>query len=544
MNAKSPADGVRTSGLDRVELAVGALLVLSLLYVHTEILRNTGALWRDEVSSVDVATLPTFGEMLRNHHWDSFPVLWCVVLRAWISLGFGESDAGLRALGLVIGVAILVSLWWTARRFGCRAPLVSLALFAASPTVFRFGDAVRGYGLGVLLLIVVVGAMWSLVEQFSTRRALFALVTSVLAVQSLFTNSALLFAVCLAGAAVATRRRAWKTVAWIAAIGVAAVASMLPYLRVFAIHSEWSMIVQTPVDFVWIRDRFGDAVSASGESTIWIWGALAALSAAGCAATIARKSASRREQDLALFAAVTLVAGSACFLAYLERISVPTQVWYYLPILALGALAFEAAVNLLVGASSRGRLLRAGGVVAFALAIAPQIEDSLAPRATTVDVIADHLERRAAADDLIVVYPWYVGITFARYYDGPTPWMIVPDLDTRRFQPYGAFKQRMTEPRPIERELERIATVLRSGHRVWLVGGQQFLQPGEQPRDLPPAPGSAAGWSEPEYTDAWSQQTAHAIQMNASAIVNVPLPSIGPVLWYENLPLVVAEGRR
>jgi len=80
--------------LERVEVCLGALLVLALAYAHWEVRRNTGALWRDEVSSVNVATLQTFGEMLRNHHWDSFPILWCVVLRGWIALGFGDSDLG------------------------------------------------------------------------------------------------------------------------------------------------------------------------------------------------------------------------------------------------------------------------------------------------------------------------------------------------------------------------------------------------------------------------------------------------------------------
>ena len=530
--------------LERVEVCLGALLVLALAYAHWEVRRNTGALWRDEVSSVNVATLQTFGEMLRNHHWDSFPILWCVVLRGWIALGFGDSDLGLRTFGTLIGCALVAALWWSSRRFGQCVPLLSLVVFAACPTALRYGDAVRGYGLGVLLLLVAFGAIWSLVERCSTRRALIALAASLFAVQSLFTNSAMLLAIGIAGAAVSARRRDWRALRWLVAIGLVSVASMLPYLRVLAMHSEWSMLVRTPVDYAWIADRFSTAVNASGPFAFWVWLALFALTLATCAIVVMRSTASERDRGLALFTATTLVAGVACFTAYIKVLSVMTHPWYYLPIMALAAVGFDLGVDLLVRASRAGRILRLVGVVAIAVASLPEVRASLPLRATTMDAIAAELERRAAKDDLIVVHPWHVGITFARYYHGAAPWMIVPDLDTRLFQPYGAYKQRMAQPNPIDGELERIAATLRGGHRVWLAGQQRFLKPGEQPGRLPPAPHGPQGWHEPAYNVLWSRQTAHLLQTRSRDLRPVPLPWRGPTLWYENFPLAVAKGWR
>jgi len=540
----SPATLSRAPILSRLELAAGALLLLALVYVHWTVLRETGALWRDEVSSVNVATLPTLAEMVRHHHWDSFPILWCAVLRGWILLGFGESDLGLRVLGMLIGLGIVGALWWNARRFGHRVPLISLLVFAASPTAFRYGDAVRGYGLGALLMLLAAGAIWSLVERPSPRRAIAALAASVLCVQSLFTNSAMLLALCIAGAAVCARRRAWKALGWLFGIGFLSMLTMLPYLRVLEIHSEWSMIVQAPIDLAWIGNQFTDAVVLSGEFALWVWLGLGALTLAACGIALARKRASEREKDLALFAATALVAGAACFTAYIRAISVPTQPWYYLPILALAAVTFDAGVDLLVRASRIGRSLRLAGVALFALAISGKVREALPLRVTTMDAIAERLEDVTAPDDLIVVNPWFAGITFARYYRGPAPWMIVPDLDARLYQPYGAFKERMAQENPIQRELERIATTLRSGHRVWLAGGLQFLQPGEQPGSLPPAPNGPLGWNEPSYTVLWSRQTAHLVQTKAQTIRPVPLRDRGPTIWYEDLPLAVAEGWR
>jgi hypothetical protein len=544
MTTEPSSVGARTPILDRVELGCGVLLVLLLGYAHWEVLRNTGALWRDEVSSVNVATLPTFGEMLRNHHWDSFPVLWCVVLRGWIALGFGDGDAGLRMLGFVIGLVLVAELWWLARIVRANVPLVSLAVFAACPTVFRYGDAVRGYGLGVLLLLAAFGALWRLVDAPSTRRGVIALAATLLAVQSLFTNSALLLAIGLAGTAVAARRRDRRALLWLVAIGAVSVASMLPYLRVFAIHSEWSMIVRLPFDAERLVEQFGVAVNSAGAFGLWVWLAFGATSLVVLANTAFRKSASEPDRALALFVAVTLVASVACFVGYIAALGVTTHPWYYLPLLALAAVGFDAGVGLLARTQRVARSLRLVAVAALAVATVPEARATLPLRATTMDAIAAELEARATKDDLIVVHPWYAGITFARYYDGVAPWMIVPDLDTRLFQPYGAFKRRMAETNPIERELERIAATLRAGGRVWLAGEPRFVEPGRQPGSLPPAPHGPRGWYEAAYSDLWSTQTAYLLQTSARDLRPVPLAVRAPTLWYEDFTLVVASGVR
>src|SRR5437899_633264 len=61
-------------------------------------------------------------------------------------------------------------------------------------------------------------------------------------------------------------------------------------------------------------------------------------------------------------------------------------------------------------------------------------------RQTNVDLLAASLGERAAKDDLIVVTPWYMGITFERYYRGAAPWKTVPPLESHSFHRYDLIK--------------------------------------------------------------------------------------------------------
>jgi len=49
-----------------------------------------------------------------------------------------------------------------------------------SPTVFRFGDSLRAYGLAALLLLLLLGAVWKVVEDPKPRRvAIFVLLSNM-----------------------------------------------------------------------------------------------------------------------------------------------------------------------------------------------------------------------------------------------------------------------------------------------------------------------------------------------------------------------------
>lgn len=61
-----------------------------------------------------------------------------------------------------------IALWLNAREFGHSLPLVSLALLAMSPSLIRWGGTVRGYGLGLLLILVTCALLWRFADRPGT----------------------------------------------------------------------------------------------------------------------------------------------------------------------------------------------------------------------------------------------------------------------------------------------------------------------------------------------------------------------------------------
>ena len=57
----------------RILAVIGTLVAI---YLHVLFGMNAGALWRDEVSTLEVATMRTFAEMWANLSFESFPALY------------------------------------------------------------------------------------------------------------------------------------------------------------------------------------------------------------------------------------------------------------------------------------------------------------------------------------------------------------------------------------------------------------------------------------------------------------------------------------
>jgi hypothetical protein len=532
--------------LRRIELTSALLLTVFLIVVHAMVLLHAGALWRDEVNTVNLATMPSLATVWAMNEYDSFPIVWPLVLRGWVALGLGATDLGLRVLGLTVGLGVLAMLWWTAWRLGHGFPMVSLLLLAASPTTLQVGDSLRAYGSGVVLMLFMLSSIWRVVDEPRFGRIAVAAVAAVLSVQALYYNSVMLFALGTGGVAVGLYRRASTTVVAMLGIGGLAAASMLPYLGAMMRVQRWNGLVKAPIDLPWIANKFYEAVAGSGEFVIWVWGALFVLMlGVWCWRAFSSEArGSRTEKDLAIFLGVAVVIGAVCYTWFLKVLSYSTEPWYYLMIMALLAVSFDAAIHLAVRDRGWWRVARVAAFIVMAVLISGNVWQAAHVRRTNVDLLAARLETLSTRDDLIVVYPWWPGMTFSRYYRGPTPWVTLPDLPEHAVHRYDAVKEKMLEPEPIRPVLERIAGTLQAGHRVWLVGGLGFLSPGEEPGYLPPPPQGELGWNEMPYLMLWSRQAASLIQRRAKRISQVAVPVGTPVNLYENLPLFVAQGWR
>ena len=137
--------------------------------------------------------------------------------------------------------------------------------------VIRYGDSVRAYGLGILLALLTIGAMWRLIESFTLRRVIVALVIAVLSVQSVYFNAVLLFALCLTAATVMLRRRQIVQALTVLAIGGIAAASLLPYVPTMKRVRSCSFMWQEPftVSGMWTKaaETLGSPLPFRG----WFW---------------------------------------------------------------------------------------------------------------------------------------------------------------------------------------------------------------------------------------------------------------------------------
>jgi hypothetical protein len=542
---KPPAsDPGRLALLGRLELGVALGLTAFIVLLHGVVLFSAGPLWRDEINTVNLAALPTLGQVWDKLQFDSFPMVWFLVLRAWGAIGLAGTDLGLRVLGLLVGLGIVGLLWVTARRLGRTVPLVALVLVGLCPTMFRHGDSLRGYGAGVLVLLVLMAAFWDLLERLTWRRALLAALAALLTVQCSYHDSVFIFAMGVAAATVCVVRRSWGTLAVLAAIGLGSAASLLPYLPSMDQMQSWNMLLKAPITVDWLRLKFGEAVAYPGPFMLPFWTALVVLAVGACLWRIVRPKpdAPPLERDRALFIGITIVVGLVAYTLFLKSLSYPTQVWYYLWIMALLGVTIDAALALLVGSVAWRRWVRLGGVVALGTAMLITAWPEAQCRQTDLDLVGAKLEKLAGPDDLIVVDPWYMGLGMARYYHGSAPWVSIPEVTDFQTHRYDQVKAKMMEPDAIAPVLQRIAKTLQTGHRVWVVGDLAWVPQGEQPLVLPPAPHPITGLQEGPYTLSWSSQAAYFLQSHLGRIQLVTPKTNGAVNRFENPPLLVIDG--
>ncbi len=531
----------------RVAVALGLLLSVAIAGLHLTFQRHAGGLWRDEVNSVNLATLPTFTEVMWRTHLDSFPLPWPALVRSWTAAGLGDTDAGLRRLGLAVGLATLGVVWWSGRRLGLDAPLVTLLLYGMGPSAIVYGGSVRGYGLGALAMAWCAGALWAFLARPGRGSFAVAQLAALAAVQTYLPNAILLAALCAGGAAVCARRRDGRLLAAVVALGAVAAVSLVTALPWVTYAFQVGALEQQHPTLGALLQVFGGAAVSGVPGLGTLWMAAPALALAGCALALRDPAADGpAARERALYVTVTAAVALVAYFVYLRDVArLPSQFWYYLSLLVLLALACDVGIALLAERRRWGVWLRIAVVALAALPVARGASAMVATRMTNVDLIARALAPEARPNDLVVVVPWVCGITFARYWQGDAPWITLPDFDEHRFHLHLLVKEKMRlGDAAIAPELARIERTLRGGGRVWLVGAPSVPPAGAAPRRLPPAPAADTGWSAAPYLDAWEAQLGTLLQRHGGTVRRVDLPDPGPVNVWERLPVFVVEGWR
>jgi hypothetical protein len=510
--------------------ALALVLLLLALALHLRFVQHAGGLWRDEANLANLASRSSLAGMAH----DNFPVLMPLLVHAWQQV-FGPSDTALRWLGAVIGLGLVAALFAAAMLLRRAPPLIALALLALNPVLLFYGDSLRAYGLGSLAVALAFAAAWALLQKpTGLRTAAFALAATA-SVQALFQNSVLILAICAGAFAVCARRKDLRTALKILAGGVIAALSLLPYLPGLrnAPQSAVNLRSGFQPDVIW--DNLQTALGFPLPQYLWVWLALTLIVLLGYLCK--HKDAA----EPAVFAAITLLVALGTFAAFLWFAQLPTQQWYFLPIMTLAVAAFDAALPPLPKSFHAAAF---GLVAATAVAGAPFAWRATAQRFTNIDLLARQVAATAVPGDCVVVSPWYLGISFDRYFHAHIPWTTLPPLSDHSGHRYDLVREQMRNPATLQPVFDQISATLRHGHRVWVVGWMQPAGDGPMPPSLPQPPLKYTGWADTPYALRWDSQTSWFLRQNSTNFAHLKIPDPGDVNHDEDLQLLAASGWR
>ena len=506
----------------RRDWLVAVLITAALVGLHFFFLFHAGGFWRDEVNVINLAGSHSLAGMAR----DSFPILMPLLIHVWSAVGLAGSDLHLRILGVLIGLGLAGALWlaaWTTRR---APPLLSLALLGLNSTVIFWGDSLRAYGLGSFLIVLALAAMAFLLQRPSWGRAGILAVAAALSVQAMYHNAVFFASICLGGWLVCWLRKDKSAALKIFAVALAAALSLLPY---FGFVWQWQHAtagIRPGFSLVAALGNLNTLLAFPLPQHVWVW-ALLALSVIGSGVAVFFRLPSPTDHardgmsptELRVFAGAILFSSLAGYFVFLDYAALITSPWYFLPLLALAAICFDIGFPL----SSLPRLARTivWGILIGTVGLAvPFAVRDLNCRFTNVDLVARRLTKEISPQDYVVVTPWYLGITFDRYYRSAAVWDTLPPITDHSVHRFDLAQTATANTNASQPVLDRITRTLQSGHRVWIVGWMSV-----------PAPGRTAPTPEGRF-----------LAEHSRSFEPVDLKITGPTSDYEDVVLLLASG--
>ncbi len=522
--------------IKRVELFSGIILTLIAVLLHLIFMRNAGALWRDEIVSV--------ADIWHHIKHDSMPEMLSITLRLWTWVATDNLHS-LRLFGFLVGITTLGVLWLNGRLLGYRVPLLSLALFVFNPLSIQIGDSIRPYGLGILLILLTIGLLWKVVEQGRLYHIIAATATAVMSVQCIYQNVVFLSAIIFAGVVVSVRNRLWRRVIILIAIGAVAAASMAPYVPIVRGARDWMIILKRLLsDFSYVFQKFTLAIGDKAPLAVWIWGG-SFLLAIGVLLYSQGPQLKKKHQnpqaDRILFCGTVGVVCTIMLVLFLKYLTVNISPWYYLPLIAIAALSLDGVL----GNLNKLSIVRIAVTMLAVITAFGAAWQSAHEKLTNMDKVAAVLESSAQKNDLIIVTPYYIAMSFHKYYHGLARFTTLPPLgryDAAFPDLYDVLKVQMMSADPIQPVLADVARTLQSGHSVWIVGRLDFPQKNAPPSALPPAPNSPYKWYVMPYIVNWNQRVAYFLKLHGKQCSFLPPVTDKPVFPYEKCYITQIQG--
>jgi hypothetical protein len=358
----------------------------------------------------------------------------------------------------------------------------------------------------------------------------------VLAVQTLYQATFFLAAAILGVCVYALMRKQRRIAVAAILIGCVAACSLainLPHLMHDWGKAKWVgqssfEISKIAVDWQVLGSAFWRALSTQGQMGAVFW-CVIVLCAMGVALL-------RREARPVV---VAIIAGIVLYLCFLRFSGLHAQSWYFLVLMATTAIWLDALVPH-IGDKNVRRLLPTA-LLLLPLVGAFSAVPAVRTRATSIDLVAQVLKKRAAQRDVVLTMPWYYGITLGRYYHGK--FTTVPPLSDTTLHRYDLVQKAMENSEPIAGLMHDMEQTLRDGGTVWTIGEIILPDQGEQVPVLPPyTPGN--GYSDSDYLTSWSMQIAVFLAQHAKGFDVIKLPDVGTINPLENPKVVAVNGWR
>src|SRR5258708_242426 len=515
----------------KLELLAGLCILGTIIFLHVTNLQYGGSLIRDETNSVKLATRPLAAAIKDDLTYDSFPPFSIVVFHFWSFIT--ASDQGFRILGFLIGLATVAAFWFNSRWMGLGLPFLSWSIFEFNYTAVRYGDYVRAYSLGIFFIILSFSLIWKLTTTPKFNGKLFALacLLAVLSVQTMYQNAFLLLAICLAGIAVAFRHKEWQKIRLIMAVGLFAAVSLLPYVGFIKRANDWMTVSKSVNDPNTMWRVMAAALGVTSPILILIFVALFAAGTLIFYFWRSRNEIPPNRRDLFDFSILALFIGSSIFLVFLQKTKIPAQTYYFIPLLAVAAICIESIFIAVVSNPKLQRVLKVLMALCFLFLTIKINLEFLKTRTTNIDIIAERLPSLTEKNDLILLNPWLIGVSFDRYYKGQTPWLTLPPIDDLSIFRYVVLQKKIAEENPTAPALASVEKTLSSGGRFWLIG-----LIGSSTREKP-----TVNYMAP-YMYYWSWQLQEFMDRHAEKRKLIDLNIEQEVNSYENFPLIVFQG--
>lgn len=468
------------------------LLFAWIIFLHLFRLIKAGPMWRDEISSIYVATAPSLKCLYNAQAYDSFPLLNALILRLWITIfGIGTNvssanDFYIRIYGFLCGLALISALIWTCVRAFKSKPIFSIILFALSPAVIIWGDSIRAYGLGTAMIIIFMGLLWRLIISPSILNFYLTATFGILSVWTLYGNAFLVLSICGAGMLLSIIQKRNSIALKILLIGLISALSLLLNLTTFKKLVLFSKSVNQYITIDCIMRSSWNFITVFGVIYGYMFILALIISIIICISIICKKKEkdlNSENDSLFTFILLTLIFSILTFTLYLHIIGIPPQNWYFIPIAAVIVSLIDGSLRSLYSDKCINKIIFLIIIISTIL-FGPSSLQMLAVRMTNVDQVAENIQTHATKKDLILLNDPYQASTFVRYYHGAGDVQVWPPcspdlLKSQALNPI--LNATYSKNDAIAPLLQNCNKTLSIGGKVWLVGA-----PTAVPIDSPP----------------------------------------------------------